>query len=71
MRIKYLRHEAKKTQAELAEELGVVQSAIANWECGTAMPSADKLPAIAAALGCSINDLFGMDFSTNDGKETK
>lgn len=71
MKIRMLREKQKITQAQLAEELGVNQKAVSQWECGTAMPSADKLPAIAAALSCTINDLFGMDWTTNDRKETK
>jgi len=31
---------------------------IAKWESGEAMPRADKLPEIAKALDCTIDDLF-------------
>ena len=49
------------TQGELARLIGVSAPAIAQWECGDTNPSADKLPAIAAALGCTIDDLFKHD----------
>lgn len=47
------------TQAELAERVSVTQSQVAQWERGAAMPSAAKLPLLAEALGCTIDDLFG------------
>lgn len=46
------------TQKQLADRLGVSRAAIAKWETGSAFPRADMLPAIAAALGCSIDELF-------------
>lgn len=49
---------ANMTQGALAEIVGVDRSAIAKWESGAAYPSADKLPIIAEALKCSIDDLF-------------
>lgn len=52
------RKAASCTQSQLAEKLGVSQAAIANWETGRACPRTDMLPAIAAALGCSIDELF-------------
>ena len=58
MRIKELRIAAGLKQSELANLLGVNQSAVANWESGNRWPLASKLPAIAAALGCTISDLY-------------
>lgn len=52
------RKAASCTQSQLAEKLGVSQPAITAWETGSAFPRANMLPAIAAALGCSIDDLF-------------
>lgn len=52
------RKAAQLTQAELAAILNVGQSAIAAWERGAACPNANKLPIIAEALKCSIDDLF-------------
>lgn len=49
------------TQGELARLIGVSAPAIAQWERGDTNPTADKLPAIAAALGCTIDDLFKHD----------
>lgn len=61
LNISELRQKVNITQAQLAEKIGVRQSAVANWENGLANPSTDKLPAIAAALGCTIDDLFKHD----------
>ena len=46
------------SQKELAAMIGVGQSAVASWETGAAYPSAEKLPKIAALLGCTIADLY-------------
>ena len=46
------------TQKQLAGKLGVSLSAVGMWELGLRNPPAKKLPALAAALGCSIDELF-------------
>ena len=56
--LRELRLKAGKTQSELAQNLGVDRSAVGHWESGDAKPSSDKIPAIAAALGCTIDALF-------------
>lgn len=58
MNLKRLREAKDMTQMELASAVGVVQSAVGNWESGTRKPTADKLPKLAAILGCTIDDLF-------------
>lgn len=58
MRIQELRALKQITQSALAKSIGVSQGAIAHWESGDANPSADRLPAIANALSCTIDDLF-------------
>lgn len=47
------------TQEELARKIGKKQPAIAAWENGICDPRAKELPAIADALGCTIDELFG------------
>ncbi|MFR6334610.1 MAG: helix-turn-helix transcriptional regulator [Oscillospiraceae bacterium] len=54
------RKAAGLTQAALAAILGVSQAAVAAWESGAKLPSAHKLPAIAAALRCTIDDLYNV-----------
>ena len=53
------------TMDQLADRLGVTRQSVGAWEGGIALPSADKLPEIAAALGCSIDDLY----STNNEED--
>lgn len=58
MKIKELRLAANLTQAQLAGMLGVTQSQVAAWEREANYPNAQKLPALAKALGVTINDLY-------------
>lgn len=53
-----LRQRAGLTQIDLAKALGVNRASIIAWEAGTAWPSAGKLPLIAGALNCSIDELY-------------
>lgn len=59
--IRALRISAGLTQKEFADELGISQVSVWQWEHGEALPTADKLPAIARALGCTIDALFDHD----------
>ena len=58
MNLKKIREARNITQMELAAKIEVPQSTIASWETGRALPRADKLPAIAKALGCTIDELL-------------
>lgn len=58
-RFKLLRVAAGLSQLELANMLGLAQSAISAWENGTAHPAATKLPTLAKALNCTIDELYG------------
>ncbi len=58
MRIQEIRKERGIQQTVLAEQMGVSQSVISEWEKEVYLPKARQLPALAAALGCTINDLF-------------
>ena len=56
--IKIMREKANLTQMQLAEIIDIDRSTVAKWETGEASPRADKLPLLAEALGCKIDDLF-------------
>lgn len=56
--LKLLRIARGLTQAELANEVGVTQSLVAQWERGASLPGAAKLPLLAGVLHCTIDDLF-------------
>lgn len=58
LRIRELREAAGIQQKQLAERMGVLPTVISNWESETALPRTRQLPALAVALGCTINDLF-------------
>ena len=54
------------TLQDLADRLGVSGAAVGMWERGETLPAADKLPEIARALGCSIDELFHDHKSTEE-----
>lgn len=58
MWIKELREAAELQQRQIAESMGVLQTAVSNWETEVALPRARQLPRLARVLGCSIGDLF-------------
>ena len=53
-----MREKANLSQEKVAVALKIDRSTVAKWETGVAYPRADKLPAIAALYGCSIDELF-------------
>lgn len=57
-RLQQLRENKGISQAELAKKANVTQQAVAKWESGESFPRADKLPALARILDCTIDDLF-------------
>ena len=57
-KLKSYRERASLTQQELADILKIDRSAISKWETGEFLPRTEKLPAIAKALGCTIDELL-------------
>ena len=47
-----------KTQTQLAMEIGVHPATFCQYVSGQKMPNASKLPALAAALGCTVDELY-------------
>ena len=58
MRIREIRESHNMPQVKLADNMGVTQSVISNWETGVALPRTRQLPDLARVLGCSIDELF-------------
>lgn len=58
MRICELIEQRGIRRIELAAAMGVSPACVTKWAKGTAMPSADKLPRLAAVLGCTIDELY-------------
>ena len=57
-RIAYYRKKAGYSQEGLAERLGVSRQANSKWETGEATPDAERIIALAAALGISTDTLL-------------
>ncbi|MEV7394790.1 helix-turn-helix domain-containing protein [Streptomyces sp. NPDC091215] len=57
-RARAVRRAADRSQSVVAAEVGVGNSAVANWEAGHTSPDPEKLPAYAAALKSGLDDLF-------------
>lgn len=63
MRIREHREAMGLTRIQVADRLGVTKVAVRKWEVGLAMPNADKLPALADLLHCTIDALYGREIS--------
>lgn len=58
-RLKESRKQARLTQVEIAEVLGISQPAYASWERGTKKPTQENLVKIAQILNVSVDYLVG------------
>ncbi len=56
--IKTKRINAGLSQDEVARRLDVTQGAVSQWEDGSCLPRADKLPELAKMFGCTVDELF-------------
>lgn len=73
-RLKELREKAKLSQADIAKELNVTQSSIAQYEIGRNCPNEDILVWYADRFNSSLDYIFGRTnanaaFDPNDFKE--
>ena len=70
--IRARRKAAGMTLEDLAAAVGCTLQAVSCWERGQTLPTADRLPQLARALGCSIDDLYrtfdNNDFTTEVGQ---
>lgn len=55
------RKKAGLTQADVAERLGITDSAVAQWETGRTFPKTALLPKLAELYGCTIDELLKED----------
>jgi transcriptional regulator with XRE-family HTH domain len=60
-RIRVLRQEAKMSQTDLAEQLGVTFQQVQKYERGATRVSAGRLTKIAGVLGVPVSRLLGLD----------
>ena len=61
MKIRELMESRGLQGIQVAAGLNVSSNAVSKWANGQANPSADKLPALADLLNCSIDALYGRD----------
>lgn len=59
MRIRELMEQRGIRGVQIADALHVSRNAVFKWTTGQTYPTADKLPALADLLGCSIDALYG------------
>lgn len=64
LKIREYREAAGMTLEQLAEKVGVTFGAVSQWELGRINPRAELLPRIAAALGCTVGNLYGEEAGT-------
>lgn len=58
-RLAHAREQAGLTQTQLARQLGLTPQAVQKWEAGGGHPAPSRLPALAQALGVSVDLLLG------------
>jgi transcriptional regulator with XRE-family HTH domain len=58
IQVKSLREKQNLRQEDLAAMMNIDRSTVAMWETGKSLPRADKLPQLAAILGCTIDELL-------------
>lgn len=63
-KLKELRLQAGKTQAQVADWLSITQAAYSKYECGRAEPSIDTLKILSEKYGVSVDQLLGGEAKT-------
>ena len=58
---KKLRQEARLSQKDVAENLGIYQSNISDWENDISRPDYEKLIQLTKLYGCTIAELLGIE----------
>lgn len=68
-RLKDLRKQARLTQVDVAEKLGISQPAYASWERGAKKPTQENLVKIAQIFNVSVDYLVGNSDEENTNKD--
>lgn len=71
--LSFYRKKAKKTQKDLANDIGCTAAAISSWECGNNSPDIDTLVMICNALSVGLYEICGIssDNSSMNADENK
>lgn len=65
LQLKRIRKEAKRTQKDIAKELGIKLTRYQSWEQGRAMMSLEQAYKITEILDCTLEELVGRKRSNN------
>ena len=65
-----LRRKSGLSQETLAEKIGVSRQAVSKWETGAATPELDKLRALCACFGVTLDELTGDNAPADSKPET-
>ncbi len=68
-RLARLRKERALTQQELAEDVGIIQVLVSDYERGKLRVSAEMAARFAKALGVTTDELIGLETSPGNGKK--
>ena len=60
------RKDAKLTQMQLAEKLGITDRAVSKWETGKSLPDSSIMLELCDILGVTVNDLLSGEVVTMD-----
>lgn len=71
--LKAARVDAKLTQEQAAEAIGVTQNTISRWENGVSVPNYKHIPSICKAYGKSYDDIIFLpsDYALSVNEEGK
>lgn len=61
MRLKEMRKRAGLTAKDVALKMGVTFQNVYNWENGSYLPPAKRLPELAKLCGCTVDELLSAD----------
>ncbi len=65
-RIRHYREARKLTQKQLAEQLGISNTRVSNWEQGLNRPDADILAALCRTLNVSPSELLNVHLAGDE-----
>ncbi len=69
--IRNFRKKNDLTQEAFADRLGVTYQSVSRWENGATYPDLELIPAIAAALAISVDELLGIPQIGKKNKRSK
>lgn len=65
LKLRELREGKKLSQRDIAAKIHVTPGAVAKWELGYTLPTLENLIALVNLLGCTSDQLLGLDRQTS------